>query len=162
MVSTVSGFTKFNTPRIAQLSQRSNQFNLRTVRYTDADIEALANDPNVIDLSFTLEDKFGDNGLIAVVILKPLDGEKLFVDTWFMSCRVLKRGMENFTLNVMAENAKKAGYKKIIGEYLPTAKNQMVKNHYLSLGFSRIENTDSQYELELDSYQPKECYINKK
>lgn len=162
MLSTVSGFTKFNTPRIAQLSQRSNQFNLRTVRYTDADIEALANDPNVIDLSFTLEDKFGDNGLIAVVILKPLDGETLFVDTWFMSCRVLKRGMENFTLNVMAENAKKAGYKKIIGEYLPTAKNQMVKNHYLSLGFSRIENTDSQYELELDSYQPKECYINKK
>ena len=85
MVSVVSGFTKFNTPRVAQLSQRSNQFNLRTVRYTDADIEALANDPSVIDLSFTLEDKFGDNGLIAVVIMKPLNKETLFIDTWFMS-----------------------------------------------------------------------------
>jgi len=115
MVSVVSGFTKFNTPRVAQLSQRSNQFNLRTVRYTDADIEALANDPDVIDLSFTLEDKFGDNGLIAVIIMKPLDKKTLFVDTWFMSCRVLKRGMENFTLNTMVEKAKAAGYKKIIG-----------------------------------------------
>ena len=139
MVSVVSGFTKFNTPRVAQLSQRSNQFNLRTVRYTDADIEALANDPNVIDLSFTLEDKFGDNGLIAVVIMKPLDKETLFVDTWFMSCRVLKRGMENFTLNTMVEKAKAAGYKKIIGEYLPTSKNKMVENHYTGLGFAKIE-----------------------
>ena len=67
MVSTVSGFTKFNTPRVAQLSQRSNQFNLRTIRYTEADITALAEDSDVIDLSFTLEDKFGDNGLIAVI-----------------------------------------------------------------------------------------------
>ena len=138
MVSVVSGFTKFNTPRVAQLSQRSNQFNLRTVRYTDADIEALANDPEVIDLSFTLEDKFGDNGLIAVIIMKPQDKETLFVDTWFMSCRVLKRGMENFTLNTMVEKAKAAGYKKIVGEYLPTAKNKMVENHYTGLGFSKL------------------------
>ncbi len=160
MVSVVSGFTKFNTPRVAQLSQRSNQFNLRTVRYTDADIEALANDPNVIDLSFTLEDKFGDNGLIAVVIMKPLDKETLFVDTWFMSCRVLKRGMENFTLNTMVERAKTAGYKKIIGEYLPTPKNKMVENHYKELGFSKIENTESpQYVIIVDEYLPKECYI---
>ena len=143
MVSVVSGFTKFNTPRIAQLSQRSNQFNLRTVRYTDADIEALANDSNVIDLSFTLEDKFGDNGLIEVVIMKPLDKETLFVETWFMSCRVLKRGMENFTLNMMVEKAKAAGYKKIIGEYLPTAKNGMVAEHYPHLGFTSIESSDT-------------------
>ncbi len=160
MVSVVSGFTKFNTPRVAQLSQRSNQFNLRTVRYTDADIEALANDPNVIDLSFTLEDKFGDNGLIAVVIMKPLDKESLFVDTWFMSCRVLKRGMENFTLNMMVEKAKAAGYKKIIGEYLPTPKNKMVENHYTDLGFTIIEGKDtSQFELKLDNYHLRECYI---
>lgn len=163
MVSTVSGFTKFNTPRVAQLSQRSNQFNLRTVRYTDADIEALANDPDVIDLSFTLEDKFGDNGLIAVIIMKPLDKETLFVDTWFMSCRVLKRGMENFTLNTMVEKAKAAGYKKIIGEYLPTPKNKMVEDHYTGLGFAKIENTDTaQYELDVESYSPRECYIKTK
>lgn len=163
MVSVVSGFTKFNTPRVAQLSQRSNQFNLRTVRYTDADIEALANDPNVIDLSFTLEDKFGDNGLIAVVILKPLDKETLFVDTWLMSCRVLKRGMENFTLNTMVEKAKASGYKKIIGEYLPTPKNKMVEQHYPGLSFSKIEGaTTAQYELDVNYYQPRECYIETK
>ncbi len=163
MVSVVSGFTKFNTPRVAQLSQRSNQFNLRTVRYTDADIEALANDPKVIDLSFTLEDKFGDNGLIAVIIMKPLDKETLFVDTWFMSCRVLKRGMENFTLNTMVEKAKAAGYKKIIGEYLPTPKNKMVENHYTGLGFTKIEGTETaQYELKVGEYQNRECYIDTK
>ena len=163
MVSEVSGFTKFNTPRVAQLSQRSNQFNLRTIRYTDADIEALANAPNVIDLSFTLKDKFGDNGLIAVVIMKPLDRGTLFVDTWFMSCRVLKRGMENFTLNTMVEKAKAAGYKKIIGEYLPTPKNKMVENHYIGLGFSKIDGAEtSQFELNLDEYQNRDCYIEKK
>ena len=163
MVSVVSGFTKFNTPRVAQLSQRSNQFNLRTVRYTDADIEALANDPNVIDLSFTLEDKFGDNGLIAVVIMKPLDKETLFVDTWFMSCRVLKRGMENFTLNTMVEKAKAAGYKTIIGEYLPTPKNKMVENHYTGLGFTKIVGAETvQFELNVNEYQPRECYIETK
>lgn len=163
MVSVVCGFTKFNTPRVAQLSQRSNQFNLRTIRYTDADIEALANDPNVIDLSFTLEDKFGDNGLIAVIIMKPLDKETLFVDTWFMSCRVLKRGMENFTLNTMVEKAKAAGYKKIVGEYLPTAKNKMVENHYSGLGFTMIEGAETaQYALNVDDYKNRECYIETK
>lgn len=163
MVSVISGFTKFNTPRVAQLSQRSNQFNLRTVRYTDADIAALADDPNVIDLSFTLEDKFGDNGLIAVIIMKPLDKETLFVDTWFMSCRVLKRGMENFTLNIIVERAKAAGYKRIIGEYLPTAKNKMVEHHFPDLGFTKIEGQKTDlYELEIEDYIPKECYIDKK
>ena len=163
MVSVVSGFTKFNTPRVAQLSQRSNQFNLRTVRYIDADIEALANDPNVIDLSFTLEDKFGDNGLIAVVIMKPLDKETLFVDTWFMSCRVLKRDMENFTLNTMVEKAKAAGYKKIIGEYLPTPKNKMVENHYTGLGFTPIDGAvTDRFVLDVDNYHNRECYIEMK
>lgn len=159
MVSVVSGFNAFNTPRVAQLSQRSNQFNLRTVRYTEADIEAYGKDPDVIDLSFTLEDKFGDNGLIAVIIMKPQDTETLFVDTWFMSCRVLKRGMENFTLNTMVEAARQKGYKRIIGEYLPTPKNKMVEGHYLSLGFEKLEGT--RYVLDVEQYQPRECYIQK-
>ena len=163
MVSKVSGFTRFNTPRVAQLSQRSNQFNLRTVRYTEADVEAMAADPTVVDLSFTLEDKFGDNGLIAVVIMKPLDKETLFVDTWFMSCRVLKRGMENFTLNTMVEAAKAKGYKKIIGEYLPTPKNKMVEQHYTCLGFVPVARAaTAQYVLDVEAYQFRECYIEKK
>ncbi len=163
MVCTVSGFTKFNTPRVAQLSQRSNQFNLRTVRYTETDITEMAENPDVIDICFSLEDKFGDNGLVAVVIMKPVDAVSLFVDTWFMSCRVLKRGLENFTLNTMVEKAKQAGYMRIVGEYLPTSKNKMVENHYDSLGFVRIEGTvTSRYSLELDGYQNKECYIKTK
>lgn len=168
MVSNVNGFTPFNTPRVAQLSQRSNQFNLRTVRYTEADVKAFADDDRVVDLSFTLKDKFGDNGLIAVVIMKATDNsENLFIDTWFMSCRVLKRGMENFTLNTMVEEARRRGYKKIIGEYLPTLKNQMVRNHYDQLGFAKVdEKADGakRYELIVDDYQPKEpkeCYIAK-
>lgn len=162
MISTVSGFTKFNTPRVAQLSQRSNQFNLRTVRYTEADIVAMANNPDVIDLSFTLEDKFGDNGLIAVVIMKKMDTETLFVDTWFMSCRVLKRGMENFTLNTMVEYAKTKGYNKIIGEYIPTPKNKMVEMHYANLGFTSMMTSSYQFVLELEKYTPRECYITKR
>ena len=163
MISVVSGFTKFNTPRVAQLSQRSNQFNLRTVRYTEADIETMASDKATIDLSFTLEDTFGDNGLIAVVIMKRQDAETLFVDTWFMSCRVLKRGMENFTLNTMVECAKDKGYKRIIGEYLPTPKNKMVEQHYPGLGFANVEGTPTaQYFLDVDTYEPRECYIERK
>lgn len=162
MVSHVTGFTKFNTPRVAQLSQRSNQFNLRTVRYTEVDIEAMATNPKVIDLSFTLEDKFGDNGLIAVVIMKELSPDTLFIDTWFMSCRVLKRGMENFTLNTIVEQARQRGYKRIVGEYLPTMKNKMVESHYPQLGFTPIVDAETaQYEIDIETYQPRECYILK-
>jgi FkbH-like protein len=158
MVSVVEGFTKFNAPRVAQLSQRSNQFNLRTIRYTDAEIADIAENSDVIDLSFTLEDKFGDNGLICVIIMKPKSKDTLFIDTWFMSCRVLKRGMENFTLNTMVAKAKVAGYRYIEGEYIPTQKNAMVKDHYKNLGFEKINETH--YRLNLESYQNKECFIH--
>ena len=163
MVSVVSGFTSFNTPRVAQLSQRSNQFNLRTVRYTDDDIKRFAADDDVIDICFTLEDKFGDNGLIAVVILRKQDDETLFVDTWFMSCRVLKRGMENFTLNAIVEKARLGGYKYVVGEYIPTLKNKMVSEHYTKLGFDKIE-ADGRYlyKLSVADYSDRECYISKK
>lgn len=160
MVSEVSGFNKFNTPRVAQLSQRSNQFNLRTVRYTEEQITAIENNPKQKGFAFTLKDKFGDNGLIAVVILNEQDSDTLFVDTWFMSCRVLKRGMENFTLNTIVSWAKEHGYKNIIGEYLPTLKNGMVKEHYPNLCFSRIEGVDTeQYVLDVNAYTNRECFI---
>lgn len=73
---------------------------------------------------------------------------------------MLKRGMENFTLNTMVEKAKAAGYKKIIGEYLPTSKNKMVENHYKDLGFTKVDGAaTNQYELDVASYLPKVCYI---
>ena len=160
MISKVEGFTKFNTPRVAQLSQRSNQFNLRTVRYTEDQITAIENDPRQQGFAFSLKDKFGDNGLIAVVIVKEQDADTLFIDTWFMSCRVLKRGMENFTLNTIVDWAREHGYRHIIGEYLPTPKNGMVADHYTRLGFTSMKNSDTaQFGLSVENYQPHECYI---
>ena len=164
MRSVITGFTAFNTPRVAQLTQRSNQFNLRTIRYTEADIAALAADASVIDLAFTLEDRFGDNGLIAVVVMRPLDGDTLFIDSWLMSCRVLRRGVENFVLNTMVERARAAGYHRLIGEYIPTPKNRMVEHHYESLGFLLMPSDAAaavsvRYELSLDDYSPKPCEI---
>lgn len=161
MISKVTGFTSFNIPRVAQLTQRSNQFNLRTIRYSEDQITKIEKDPNKKGFAFTLEDKFGDNGLIAVVILDKKDHNTLFIDTWLMSCRVLKRGMENFTLNQLVTWAHNNGYKKIIGEYIPTQKNGMVRNHYENLGFKRTkEDTSDLYELDVESYIDKECYIS--
>ena len=159
MVSDVQPFNKFNTPRIAQLSQRSNQFNLRTIRYTESDIQRIATSDNYVTFSYTLEDRFGDNGLICVIILDKEDEKSLFINTWFMSCRVLKRGMENFLLNSIVDFAKKNGFIKIKGEYIPTAKNNMVRDHYLNLGFKKDQ---SHYTLEVKNYQDRKNYINKK
>jgi len=159
MVSLVEPFNKFNTPRVAQLSQRSNQYNLRTVRYTDADIDRLANSKEFFTFAFALEDKFGDNGLICVVILQKKDNQILFIDSWFMSCRVLKRGMENFVLNTIANVAKENGFIYLKGEFIPTVKNEMVKDHYLNLGFNTADNY---WILSLDKYIERKCFINKK
>ena len=137
MVSEVKAFDEFGIPRVAQLSQRSNQFNLRTIRYTEADIKQLSADPNFYTISLSLKDRFGDHGLIGIVILKKQDDDTLFMDSWIMSCRVLKRGMENFTINTIADLARANGFKRVMGEYLPTKKNGIVKDHYLTLGFKQ-------------------------
>ena len=163
MVSEIKDFDKFNIPRVAQLSQRSNQFNLRTVRYTEDEITDIENDDDYAKFSFTLKDKFGDNGLVCVIIMKKIDESTLFIDTWFMSCRVLKRGMENFTLNTIVDWAQRNGYKNIIGEYLPTLKNGMVANHYANLGFKKMEGTATdRFILDVTNYEPKVCFINGK
>jgi FkbH-like protein len=139
MLSKVEGFTKFNIPRVAQLSQRSNQFNLRTVRYSEEDIKNLTASKDVYPFTFTLADKLGDHGLICVVILTKENEETLFVDTWFMSCRVLKRGMEQFVCNTIAVFAKENGFRFIKGEYVSTTKNELVKDHYQNLDFFEQE-----------------------
>jgi FkbH-like protein len=157
MISEVCGFDSFNAPRIAQLSQRSNQFNLRTIRYTPTDIERLAADNKYKHFSFTLRDKFGDNGLVCVVILEERDSQSLFINSWFMSCRVLNRGMEYFTLNTIVQYARKNGFTCLVGEYIATQKNGLVKDHYIKMGFT--PDSDSTYELHLERYLDKECYI---
>ncbi|MEP7142735.1 MAG: HAD-IIIC family phosphatase [Ferruginibacter sp.] len=156
MVSLAEPFNKFNTPRVAQLSQRSNQFNLRTVRYTEAEIEKIAVAGDAFSFTFTLTDKFGDNGMICVIILKIESDTTLFIDTWLMSCRVLKRGMENFVLDTIARYAEEKGYTYLKGEYIPTVKNEMVKDHYHNLGF---EKKGDYWELHLGNYEKKKCNI---
>jgi FkbH-like protein len=156
MVAQVEPFNKFNTPRVAQLSQRSNQFNLRTVRYTEADIATAAIAEGIFSFTFTLEDKFGNNGMICVIILKKENENTLFIDTWLMSCRVLKRGMENFVLNTITRYAKEKGFAFLKGQYIPTAKNEMVKNHYADLGF---EPEADSWLLNVNEYSNKKCYI---
>jgi FkbH-like protein len=163
MVSEVRTFNAFNIPRVAQLSQRSNQFNLRTIRYAEEDIEKMSKDEYFQCFSFTLADKFGENGLIGVVILEKQNTETLFVNTWLMSCRVLKRRMENFTLNTIAKYARKNGFKRILGEYIPTSKNKIVADHYSNLGFSLLTDAEQNlFLLNIDSYKERECYIIEK
>jgi len=159
MEANVASFDSFTIPRVAQLSQRSNQFNLRTIRYTEDEIKAISNSNDYITFSFTLADKFGEYGLISAIILKKLNQYELFIDTWIMSCRVLKRGMENFTLNALLEFAKKNGFIKIIGEYIPTPKNGIVKDHFELLGFT--QNKD-QWEIETTNNLTKQFYIKQK
>jgi len=159
MLSDTKSFDSFSVPRIAQLSQRSNQFNLRTVRYTEEDIKRIASSEDYLTVSFTLEDKFGDNGLICAIILKKSENNTLFIDTWFMSCRVLKRGMEHYVLNTIVTVTKEAGYETIIGEYIPTLKNEMVKDHYLNLGF---EPHNELWKISVNEYNHKENFIIKK
>lgn len=157
MVAEVKAFEPVRYARIAQLTQRSNQFNLRTIRYTEDEIERVANDPNYLTLYYTLRDKFGDHGLISVVILKKISDKTIFIDTWLMSCRVLKRGMEEFIINKLVETAEINGFDEIWAEYIPTAKNSMVKDIYSVMGFSEKE--ENQYQLDVKSYKKKQCYI---
>ena len=157
MVCSARSFEETQFSRIAQLSQRSNQFNLRTVRYTDEDIKRIANDKNYITLSCSLKDKFGDYGLVSVVIIKKTNANTGFVDTWLMSCRALKRGLEEFTVNKMISLCKENGVMILEAEYIPTPKNNMVKDIYSSFGFKREE--ENRFCIDVNNYQEKNNYI---
>ncbi len=159
MLSEVKAFDEFSIPRVAQLTQRSNQFNLRTIRYTDEDLKLMKSDPDYFTMSLTLEDKFGNHGLIGIIILKKEDQHTLFIDSWIMSCRVLKRGMENFTLNSIAALARKNNFDRIVGEYIPTKKNGIVKDHYQHLGFTSVSD---KWQLDVARYENLETFIKNK
>jgi len=160
MVSEFGPFTAERFARIAQLTQRSNQFNLRTIRYTEDDIARLAQSDDYYTLYFNLADKFGDYGLISVVILKKINDEELFVDTWLMSCRVLKRGTESFVVNKIIETAKNNGFLRVTGEYIPTPKNKMVSDIFKEMGFA--ETSDKHYSINVNDYCSKTVWIKEK
>ncbi len=124
--------------RTTQLINKSNQFNLTTRRRTAAELLALVADPQWFTWTVSLRDRFGDNGLISVLLAKRED-DALVIDTWLMSCRVLKRGVETLLHNYLCRWARQHGLHRIRGEYIATAKNGIVKDHYVGLGFFRIE-----------------------
>ena len=151
MVSRAEAFSAFNSPRVAQLCQRSNQFNLRTVRYTEMDILRMAGEPGRFTFAFTLDDRLGAYGIICLVVLDTASADTLFIDTWLMSCRVLQRGMERFTLNTIVEFARGRNFRFLKGEYLPTPKNELVKDHYRALGF---QPEDAYWVLDTAQFRP--------
>ena len=148
-------FEAIGLPRIVQLINKTNQFNLMTRRYTDTEVQAVMSDPTALHLQFRLVDRFGDNGVIALIIGKLDDERNLIIDTWLMSCRVLGRQVEAATLNVIAKRAREMGAITMIGAFRPTPKNEMVRDHYPKLGFDQLVtgNGETRWILPLDRFR---------
>lgn len=137
MRAQIRAFEDIYVSRISQLTNKSNQFNLTTKRYTQSEIEEMKNDLNYITLYGKLEDQFGDNGVVSVIIGR-IDGNELHIELWIMSCRVLKRNMEFAMMDVLISKCRKQNIRKIRGFYYPTAKNAMVREFYAMQGFEKV------------------------
>lgn len=157
MEAVIRGFEPVYYSRIAQLTNKSNQFNLTTKRMTQAEVEQMAQDPGYITLYGKLKDKFGDNGVVSLVIGKK-NGDTLELILWLMSCRVLKRDMEQAMLDTLVWQSRKSGIRKLHGYYYKTAKNAMVKDFYGAMGFQKLSEKDGDSEWE---YVIPEKYENK-
>ena len=151
-----SPFNEIEIQRIAQLINKTNQFNLATRRYSEKEVEAMIGDPRIITLQLRLADQFGDNGMIAVMIARKSQGSTAMIDTWLMSCRVLGRNVEHASLNLLVERAREHRITRLLGEYIPTEKNGIVRDLYGKLGFVRTstDNDATQWELNLDRFEP--------
>jgi FkbH-like protein len=146
MNAEIGPFVPVYFDRITQLTNKTNQFNLTTRRYTSAEVEAISRDQAFITLYGRLVDRFGDNGLVSVLIGHVVN-ETVEMDLWLMSCRVLKRDMEYAMFDALVEQCQARSIRKIVGVYIPSKKNRMVAEHYASLGFSRVEGTSGEREL---------------
>lgn len=156
-------FDRIGLARVVQLINKSNQFNLTMRRYTEAEVLAVMEDQDAFGLQLRLIDRFGDNGVIAIVIGRRAGGADLVIDTWLMSCRVLGRHVEEATLDLIARQARLLDARRLIGEYIPTKKNGMVKDHYARLGFAAMETTaagGSRAVLDLPSFVAAPSFIH--
>ena len=161
MTATIKDFEPLYIQRIAQLTNKSNQFNLTTLRCSEDDIRAMAENPAWLCRCGKLVDKFGDNGIVTVTAGEQ-EGETLHLRLWLMSCRVLKRGMEDAMMDIMVANAAARGVKTIRGYYYPTVKNAMVRDFYASFGFEKVEETadgSTTWQLDVAAYQPKHPHM---
>jgi len=150
--------------RTVQLINKTNQFNLTTRRYSEEQVSALIGANGALNLHFRLTDTYGDNGIISV-IMAHLDDEthdKIVIDTWLMSCRVLGRQVEHACMNVIADRARQLGATEVVGDYLPTNRNSMVREHYARMRFAPVADkpeTGSRWRLPLATYEPFETFI---
>ena len=161
MKATIRRFEPLYMQRIAQLTNKSNQFNLTTLRCSEDDIRAMAEDAGCLCLYGKLVDKFGDNGVVTVVAGRQ-QGDVLHLQLWLMSCRVLKRGMEDAMMDAVVADAAARGIKTIRGYYYPTAKNGMVRDFYAEMGYTQLEtdeNGGTVWELEVETYRPRQPHI---
>ena len=162
MKGEIRPFVPLYMARIAQLTNKSNQFNLTTRRYTQTEIEETAKDAGHITLYGKLVDRFGDNGVVSVVIGN-IVGDACDIELWIMSCRVLKRDMEFAMMDELVATCRQRGLKKLIGHYYPTKKNKMVKEFYAMQGFTKVEEDaqgNTRWELDIaDGYEKKNRYI---
>jgi FkbH-like protein len=163
-VAECSRFGPHNLPRVAQLIQRSNQFNVTTRRYSQVECAAMADDLGIIPFCTSIADRFGDFGLINVVILRKAP-PVLEIDTFLMSCRVLQRGVEQFAMNRIFEYARLGGFERVVGRYIPTAKNGMVKDLFRKFGFVQTSSSAAEgdeWTTRVDEYVPQEVFIRER
>ena len=160
MTATIQGFVPLYIQRIAQLTNKSNQFNLTTLRCSEEDIRTMAEDADHLCLCGKLVDKFGDNGIVTVVAGQQ-QGSALHMRLWLMSCRVLKRGMEDAMMDTLMRHAAARGIKKVVGYYYPTAKNAMVREFYAQFGFSKTQESEqgTTWELNVADYVPRNPHM---
>lgn len=139
-----------NLARVTQLVNKTNQFNVTTRRYTEAQMSQLADDPRGWARAFQMSDRMGSYGLIGILCCRPMDSGAWEVDTWLMSCRTLGRQMEKFMFDRLVESASQRGVKRIVGVYRPTAKNALVKELYDQMGFKRAGEGDNEIRYEFE------------
>ena len=156
MTLSIAPFDSAGRKRISQLISKSNQFNLTTRRYSEAEIAAMQSNADVFAIQARLEDIFGDNGMISAVICRQA-GASWEIDTWIMSCRVLGRRVEEALLQYLVQQARLRGISEIIGRYIPTARNGLVRDHYAGLGFiqSGSQNGETIWQLAVSGYGEK-------
>jgi FkbH-like protein len=159
MVGQIASFAAVDVPRITQLINKSNQFNLTTVRRTESEIHDIIRGTEHDAFTMRLSDKFGEHGLILVVICTTR-GTDFLIDTWLMSCRVLKRGVEQETMNEILRRAKARGCSRIVGVYRPTKKNDMVRELYPNLGFTASLDESNTYTLAVGDAAAFNSHIN--
>ena len=161
MTMDIKSFSSIYLDRITQLTNKTNQFNLTTRRYTAGEIGKISSSDEYIKIYGRLKDKYGDNGLIAIIIGR-LESNYCHIDLWLMSCRVIKRGVEFAMLDELVRKCLRYNVAEIIGYYKKSPKNNMVLDLYKRFGFALEDNNegDTIWKLNIEKYKNKNRFIS--